>query len=82
MPEIEEEDRFLPTAEVVKRYQIHVTSLDRWLRIESNFPRPIMIAGRKYWSLRALQEFERNAVAEKQYNPGRFLPNSNRKRAV
>jgi predicted DNA-binding transcriptional regulator AlpA len=72
------DDRFLTTNGICERYGVHATSIDRWLKIEPNFPRPITIGGRHYYSLAALQEFERNAVMERHHRTGRFKPGSNK----
>ena len=52
--------RFLRGPEVDARYGISPMTRWRWQRNPKlNFPKPIVINGRKYWRELALEEFER-----------------------
>jgi predicted DNA-binding transcriptional regulator AlpA len=68
--QIETEDIYLSANQVRRRYgNISDMALWRWLRDpEVDFPKPIVISGRRYFRLTDLQEFEiraaRRAVAE------------------
>jgi len=60
-----EDDAVDPDAKVAKQLGIHIKSLIRWDRRPGlNFPKPLVINGRKYRRRREIQEFlQRAAVA-------------------
>jgi hypothetical protein len=50
----------LPTGGVAAKFNVTPRSVDRWWKNpELNFPQPIFINGRKYWSLAELERWER-----------------------
>jgi hypothetical protein len=58
-----EDDAVDPDAKVAKQLGIHIKSLIRWdRRPELNFPKPLVINGRKYRRRREVQEFLRRAA--------------------
>lgn len=60
------EDQWLGGRMVDRRYSITPMTRWRWERNpELGFPKPIIINRRKYWSLRALEEWERSRAALK-----------------
>ena len=63
--QIASDERFLGAREVRRRYgDISDMSLHRWLRRqELEFPKPIYIEGRRYWSLSRLEQWERARAA-------------------
>jgi hypothetical protein len=71
-----EDDRYLNSNSVRARYDnVSADAIERWLSgAAPGFPPPIRIAGRKFWSLRALQAFERNAASEKSHRAGQWTP--------
>jgi len=60
-----EDDAVDPAAKVARQLGIHIKSLIRWdRRPDLNFPKPLVINGRKYRRRREVQEFlQRAAVA-------------------
>ena len=57
---------YLPAKAVCARYGISDRTLDRWLENDSlNFPLPLLINGRRYFSEGDLQAFERARVTRK-----------------
>jgi len=57
------EDHWLSGPKVDRRYNISPMTRWRWERnLDLGFPNPIIINGRKYWSARALEEWERTRV--------------------
>ena len=68
-PDLEAQDRRVPTAAVAARYGVVVRSIERWLlRPGLNFPKPEYINGRRYWSLNQLREWDsarlRDSISE------------------
>ena len=58
-PDLEAQDRRLPTVAVAARYGVVVRTVERWLgQDELNFPRPVWINRRKYWWLSQLREWD------------------------
>jgi hypothetical protein len=54
----------LPTVKVAARYGVTTRSIERWEEDpELRFPRPLRINQRKYWSLTALESWERQRAA-------------------
>jgi hypothetical protein len=61
------EDQWLGGPMVDRRYNITPMTRWRWERNgELGFPKPLVINRRKYWSRRALEEWERSRAALKQ----------------
>lgn len=60
LPASEDKDEvFLPAARLRRRYNITDMTLWRWENApELGFPQPVEIAGRRYWRLSELQQFE------------------------
>jgi predicted DNA-binding transcriptional regulator AlpA len=57
-------DQYLPRKAVRERYGISAMTLWRWERdVRLRFPKPIVINGRLYQSLSALEEWERCRAA-------------------
>jgi hypothetical protein len=53
------EDLRLPTKAVQRRYSVSSRTLDRWLEKSSlNFPKPMIINGRRYWRASDLERWE------------------------
>lgn len=51
---------YLPARAVLTRYDISAMTLHRWIRNPLlGFPRPMIINGRRYWSIEALLAWER-----------------------
>jgi predicted DNA-binding transcriptional regulator AlpA len=58
------DDQWLSGPKVDRRYDISPMTRWRWQRKqELGFPKPMMVNGRKYWSLRSLEEWERSRAA-------------------
>jgi hypothetical protein len=56
----------LPARLVCDRYRICGRTLDRWLNNAAlNFPRPLVINGRRYFKERAIEQWERCRAAKK-----------------
>jgi predicted DNA-binding transcriptional regulator AlpA len=54
-----DDDRYLTTREVAGRYSASTRSIDRWVADSAlGFPQPFYINQRKYWSLRALSQWD------------------------
>jgi predicted DNA-binding transcriptional regulator AlpA len=54
------EDALLPTSAVAKRYGVSQRTIARWrTRPGLNFPQPVEIACRNYWSVMRLRTFDR-----------------------
>ncbi len=61
--ETSSDDR-LPAAAVLRRYRIVDRTLKRWLDNPSlNFPRPLVVNGRRYFKLGELEQWERSRAA-------------------
>jgi hypothetical protein len=57
----------LPARAVCARYQIVDRTLDRWLHNPAlNFPRPLLINGRRYFRERLLGQWERSRASGKE----------------
>ncbi len=62
--ETSSDDR-LPAAAVLRRYRIVDRTLKRWLDNSSlNFPRPLVVNGRRYFKLDELEQWERSRAAD------------------
>jgi hypothetical protein len=62
----QDQDRgpYHPAKKVCERYNITDRTLDRWLaNTAMNFPRPLVINGRRYFSDPELTEWERRRAA-------------------
>jgi hypothetical protein len=58
--------RLMPDAEVLRRYQIHASTLRNWdLNPRLNFPKPIRINNRKFRDESELDRFDRDRAAER-----------------
>jgi hypothetical protein len=56
----------LTTGAVAARYGVTPRSVDRWWRDpDLNFPQPIIVNQRKYWSAADLEVWERQRIANK-----------------
>jgi hypothetical protein len=56
----------LPTGAVAARYGVTTRSIDRWWKDpDLNFPQPIIVNQRKYWSATDLEIWERQRIADK-----------------
>ena len=54
-----------PARQVCERYGITTRTLSRWLgRPELNFPKPLVVNGRRYWRLNEIEAWERVRAAE------------------
>jgi hypothetical protein len=54
----------LPTTRVAKRYDVVPRTVERWAENPAlNFPKPLIVNGRKYWLLEELEAWERNRAA-------------------
>jgi predicted DNA-binding transcriptional regulator AlpA len=63
---IETESKFLPTRQVCARYGISDRTIARWERDpDLQFPKPLVINGRKFYSENALTAFDRAQVAQR-----------------
>ena len=61
-----DEGPLLPAKPVCERYRIRDRTLDRWLANQAlQFPRPIVINGRRYFRERRLEIWERSRAADK-----------------
>lgn len=59
-------ENYHSAAEVRRRFQIGTTTLHRWLKDASiNFPRPLMFNGRRYFSIPAIDEWQKAVAAQK-----------------
>ena len=59
-PQVDSGDRFLPAAQVWRRYGVSSMSLHRWIRDPTmNFPPATYIGRRRYWRLSDLVRWER-----------------------
>lgn len=57
-------DNLIPAAKVCARYGRTDRTLDRWLKDESlNFPRPVVIRGRRYFKETEIVAWEKNQAA-------------------
>jgi predicted DNA-binding transcriptional regulator AlpA len=58
------DDVYLPGRKVEERFGISSMTRWRWERDPAlDFPKPIVINGRKFWSLRGLELWERSRAA-------------------
>jgi predicted DNA-binding transcriptional regulator AlpA len=58
------DDQLLPARAVCDRYRISPMTLWRWLKDpELNFPRPLYVNGRRYFSQRAVRAFDEHQRA-------------------
>ena len=59
---------FLTAAQVKRRYGfISDMTIWRWLNtVDSGFPAPMIVSGRRYWRKSELEEFERQNVVKHQ----------------
>ena len=56
----------LPARQVLARYQVCDRTLARWLADGAlNFPKPLVVNGRRYWLLEDIENWERSRVASK-----------------
>src|SRR6516164_7312282 len=56
----------LPTGAVAARYGVTPRSVDRWWKNpDLNFPQPLIVNERKYWSATDLEIWERQRIADK-----------------
>ena len=54
----------LTTARIAQRYDVVTRTVERWERDQRlGFPQPLKINGRKYWSLDAIEAWERQRAA-------------------
>ncbi len=54
----------LPTVKVAARYDVVPRTIERWQANPAlNFPKPLIVNGRKYWALEALESWERDHAA-------------------
>jgi len=57
---IPESTKRLPTGGVAQKFNVTPRSVDRWWKNPNlNFPQPIFINGRKYWSVGDLDKWQR-----------------------
>ena len=57
---------YQPRKKTAERYGVHVRSIERWERNpEMNFPEPLVVNGRKYDNVPALEAWERMRAAGK-----------------
>jgi hypothetical protein len=55
---------FASSRKTAARYDRDVRTLDRWLETPGlGFPAPMYINGKRYWSIKALEEWERARAA-------------------
>jgi predicted DNA-binding transcriptional regulator AlpA len=55
---------YLTSKQVEARFQRSAMTLHRWIKDEKlNFPRPMYIRGRRFWSAEALEAWERSHAA-------------------
>jgi hypothetical protein len=67
-----DDDAVDPDAKVARQLGIHIKSLLRWdKRPGLNFPKPLVINGRKYRRRREVQEFLRRAAVERAARPSK-----------
>jgi predicted DNA-binding transcriptional regulator AlpA len=63
---IPESSARLPISAVAARYGVTNRSIDRWMRSDTlNFPVPIYINSRKYWSVSDLETWERELATKR-----------------
>jgi hypothetical protein len=56
----------LPTTNVARRYGVVPRSIERWQKDPKlEFPQPLIINGRKYWSLAELETWEREQATRR-----------------
>lgn len=55
-------EKFLPVRRVHARYDVSDPTLRRWLR-NTDFPKPVLFSGRRYWRLSDLVEWEEQKAA-------------------
>jgi hypothetical protein len=59
-----DDDQKLGTVAVANRYDTSVRTVDRWTKDPAlDFPQPMFINKRKYWSLNALKQWDRKQSA-------------------
>ena len=59
-------DQRLPTTAVARRYLTSTRTIERWtVDPELDFPQPIYINGRKFWSLHELQMWDRQRATSR-----------------
>jgi hypothetical protein len=57
---------YQPRKKTAERYGVHVRSVERWEQNqEMDFPKPLVVNGRKYDNLHALEAWERMRAAGK-----------------
>jgi hypothetical protein len=57
---------YQPRRKTAERYGVHVRSIERWEQNpEMNFPKPLVVNGRKYDNVPALEAWERMRAAGK-----------------
>ncbi|MGV8954679.1 MAG: helix-turn-helix transcriptional regulator [Cypionkella sp.] len=62
----EVEDVKLTTKHLCQRYNVSTMTIFRWSKDEAlNFPNPMRINNRRYWSLASIVEWERTQAARK-----------------
>jgi len=62
-----EHERFLPIAEMLKRYGVSRLTISRWVAA-GELPEPVRLNNLRYWRLSDLEEFERNRIGKRAYN--------------
>jgi hypothetical protein len=66
MPRIDGDGDLLPARLVCARYKIVGRTLDRWLtNPRLNFPRPILVNGRRYFKAGLLEQWEREQATKR-----------------
>ncbi|WP_372783487.1 helix-turn-helix transcriptional regulator [Phenylobacterium sp.] len=59
-------DTRLPTKALMERFGVSDRTVDRWLQDDAlNFPQPLVINRRRYWSLQEIEQWERSRAAGK-----------------
>jgi hypothetical protein len=54
----------IPASKAAKRYDRTTRTIDRWLEREVlDFPKPIVVNGRRYWRVSDLEDWERRQAA-------------------
>jgi hypothetical protein len=57
----------LPTVKVAARYGVVPRTIERWQENPAlNFPKPLVVNGRKYWAVEVLERWERDQSAEEE----------------
>jgi hypothetical protein len=60
---VAEPEQHLPTTAVARRYNVTPRSVDRWVDDpDLGFPKPVIMNKRKYWSIRALVDYDRKVA--------------------